>query len=57
LIAPARERRSSVRRSDIVAGQAFGSVIAFDLMQNAAFRSEYDAAAAELKAIHLICPN
>jgi acid phosphatase (class A) len=44
-------------RSDIVAGQAFGSVIAFDLMQNPAFRSEYDAAATELSAAHLTGPN
>jgi acid phosphatase (class A) len=40
-------------RSDIVAGEAFGTVIAVDLMQNALFRSEYDASAAELSTAHL----
>jgi acid phosphatase (class A) len=37
-------------RSDITAGEAFGTVLALDLMRNAAFRREYDAAAAELRA-------
>ena len=40
-------------RSDIVAGEAFGTVIGLDLLQNAQFRAEYDAAAAELSAAHL----
>ena len=40
-------------RSDIVAGQVLGTVIADDLMNNAQFRLEYDAAAAELAAAHL----
>jgi len=40
-------------RSDIAAGEAFGTIIAIDLMQNAGFRTEYDAAAAELSAAHL----
>jgi acid phosphatase (class A) len=40
-------------RSDIAAGQAFGTAIALDLLQNADFRKEYDAAATELAAAHL----
>jgi acid phosphatase (class A) len=40
-------------RSDIAAGEAFGTVIGLDLLQNAQFRVEYDAAAAELSAAHL----
>jgi acid phosphatase (class A) len=44
-------------RSDIVAGQTLGTVIAVDLMQNADFRKEYDAAAAELSAAHLRTGN
>ena len=35
-------------RSDIVAGQELGTVIALSLMQNAAFKADYDAAKAEL---------
>ena len=35
-------------RSDIVAGQELGTIIALDLMQNAAFQVDYDAAKAEL---------
>jgi acid phosphatase (class A) len=35
-------------RSDIVAGQEMGAVIALSLMQNAAFKADYDAAKAEL---------
>lgn len=35
-------------RSDIVAGQELGTVIALSLMQNAAFKADYDAARAEL---------
>jgi acid phosphatase (class A) len=44
-------------RSDIVAGQALGTVIALDLMRNADFRKEFDAAAAELTAAHLRAGN
>ncbi|MEI9990302.1 MAG: phosphatase PAP2 family protein [Rhizomicrobium sp.] len=40
-------------RSDIVAGEALGTAIALDLLQNPDFRKEYDAAAAELAAAHL----
>ncbi|HJW41892.1 MAG TPA: phosphatase PAP2 family protein [Rhizomicrobium sp.] len=40
-------------RSDIAAGQTLGTVVAVELMQNPAFRKEYDAAAAELSAAHL----
>lgn len=38
-------------RSDIVAGQSLGTVIAVDLMNDPAFRKEYEAAAAELAHI------
>jgi acid phosphatase (class A) len=41
-------------RSDIVAGEAFGTVIAVRLMQNADFKAEMDAARAELRAAHRI---
>jgi acid phosphatase (class A) len=44
-------------RSDIVAGQALGTVIAVDLLHNAGFREEYNAAAAELAAAHLRAGN
>jgi acid phosphatase (class A) len=37
-------------RSDIVAGQQFGTILALRLMQNPAFRSQMDAARAELRA-------
>jgi acid phosphatase (class A) len=40
-------------RSDIVAGQVFGTVLAQDLLQNSQFQLEYAAAAAELSAAHL----
>jgi acid phosphatase (class A) len=40
-------------RSDIVAGQALGTVLGLELMRDPAFRKVYDAAAAELKAAHL----
>jgi acid phosphatase (class A) len=40
-------------RSDIVAGQVLGTMLAAKLMGNPAFKSEYDAAAAELAAAHL----
>lgn len=40
-------------RSDIVAGQVLGTVLATRLLEDAAFRTEYDAAAAELTAAHL----
>ena len=35
-------------RSDIVAGQELGTVIALSLMENAAFKADFDAARAEL---------
>jgi acid phosphatase (class A) len=35
-------------RSDIVAGQELGTIIALDLMQNTAFKADYEAAKAEL---------
>ena len=37
-------------RSDIVAGQQFGTVLALKLMQNATFRAQMDLAKAELRA-------
>src|SRR5262249_35932926 len=40
-------------RSDIVAGEAFGTVLALKLMQNANFKSEYSAAATELRNHHV----
>ncbi|MEJ0027576.1 MAG: phosphatase PAP2 family protein [Rhizomicrobium sp.] len=40
-------------RSDIVGGQALGTVLALELQKNPDFRKEYDAAAAELAAAHL----
>ncbi|HUO88579.1 MAG TPA: phosphatase PAP2 family protein [Rhizomicrobium sp.] len=40
-------------RSDIVAGEVLGTVIAIDLLRSPDFRKEYDAAAAELAAAHL----
>lgn len=36
-------------RSDIVAGQALGTIIVLSLMQNAGFKADYDAAKAELR--------
>jgi acid phosphatase (class A) len=41
-------------RSDIVAGQEFGTVVAVRLMQNPAFKVEMDAARTELRAVHYI---
>ena len=41
-------------RSDIVAGQEFGTVMALRLMQRPAFKAEMDAARAELRAAHRI---
>lgn len=41
-------------RSDIVAGQEFGTVMAVRLMQDPGFRAEMDAARAELRAAHAI---
>ncbi|TAL00492.1 MAG: phosphatase PAP2 family protein [Rhodospirillaceae bacterium] len=41
-------------RSDIVAGQVLGTVIAERMMHNPAFKVEYAAAAKELAAAHLI---
>lgn len=40
-------------RSDVSAGQAYGMIIGERLMQNPAFRAQYDAAAVELAAAHL----
>ena len=40
-------------RSDIVAGQTLGTIIATDLLNNSQFREEYNAAASELSAQHL----
>ena len=34
-------------RSDIVAGQELGAIIALSLMQNAAFKADYEAAMSE----------
>ena len=39
--------------ADVIAGQAYGMVVAERLMQMPAFRAQYDAAAAELSAAHL----
>jgi len=39
--------------SDVAAGQAYGMMVAERLMQIHAFRTQYDAAAAELAAAHL----
>jgi len=41
-------------RSDITAGQQFGTVLALQLMQNAQFQAQMDAARADLKTAHLI---
>jgi acid phosphatase (class A) len=41
-------------RSDITAGQQFGTVLALQLMRNAQFQAQMDAARADLKAAHLI---
>lgn len=41
-------------RSDIVAGQEFGTVMALGLMQRPVFKAEMDAARAELRAAHRI---
>jgi acid phosphatase (class A) len=40
-------------RSDVVAGQVLGTVIAEDLLENAAFEKEYAAAKTELEAAHI----
>lgn len=40
-------------RSDIEGGQVLGTVLAVDLMQSPAFKQEYDAASAELRAAHM----
>jgi hypothetical protein len=37
-------------RSDIVAGQQFGTILALKLMQNPVFRAQMDLAKAELRA-------
>jgi len=37
-------------RSDTVAGQAYGTAVAVQLMDNPAFKADFDAAAAELAA-------
>ncbi|HXS05436.1 MAG TPA: phosphatase PAP2 family protein [Rhizomicrobium sp.] len=39
-------------RSDIVAGQEFGTVLALRLMEKPAFKAEMDAARAELRSAH-----
>jgi acid phosphatase (class A) len=41
-------------RSDIVAGQQFGTIMALRLMQNPQFAADMDAARAELRAAHLV---
>jgi acid phosphatase (class A) len=41
-------------RSDIVAGQQFGTALALRLMDNATFKTEMEAARAELRAAHYI---
>ena len=41
-------------RSDIVAGQEFGTVVALRLMQNPTFKAEMDTARTELRAAHYI---
>jgi acid phosphatase (class A) len=41
-------------RSDIVAGQQFGTVVALRLMQKPAFKAEMEAARTELRAAHRI---
>jgi len=40
-------------RSDIEAGEVLGTAVAVELLHNPAFKPEYDAAEAELKAAHL----
>ena len=40
-------------RSDIVAGQQFGTIMAIRLMQNPKFAADMKAARAELKTAHL----
>lgn len=44
-------------RSDIVAGQTFGTVLALRLMEDASFRKQMDAARAELVAGQVIPPG
>jgi acid phosphatase (class A) len=39
-------------RSDIVAGQQFGTILALRLMENSAFRAQMEKARAELQAAH-----
>ncbi len=41
-------------RRDIVAGEALGTAVAVELLHNARFRIEYDAAEHELKTAHLV---
>mgnify|MGYP003345391522 CR=1 FL=1 len=41
-------------RRDIEAGHVLGTVVALHLMQNVQFMAQYDAAAAELRAAHVI---
>ena len=41
-------------RSDIVAGQQFGTILALRLMEKPAFKAEMDAARSELRAAHYI---
>ena len=40
-------------RSDIVAGQQFGTIMAIRLMQNPQFKADMEAARTELRAVHL----
>jgi acid phosphatase (class A) len=41
-------------RRDIVAGETLGTVVAYTLLQNAAFEAQFALAKAELKAAHVI---
>jgi acid phosphatase (class A) len=44
-------------RSDVVAGQALGTAVAAELLQNARFHQDLLAAAQELQAAHLTAPT
>jgi acid phosphatase (class A) len=43
-------------RSDIMGGKAFGAILAKDMAQSPAFKTEYAAAEAELRAAHVTGP-
>ena len=43
-------------RSDIEAGRTFGDLLAKDMAKSPAFKAEYEAASAELRAAHLTQP-